>query len=44
MRQLNEYGIMAHWKGSVSELSNYYRTCLEQLDLFVETRNCGWQR
>ncbi len=34
MRQLNEYGIMAHWKGSVSELSNYYRTCLEQLDLF----------
>lgn len=39
MRKLNEYGMMAHWKGSVNELSDYYRTCLDQLDLFSGTKD-----
>ena len=32
MHDLNQYGIMAHWTGSPTELAEYYRNYLDQLD------------
>jgi RelA/SpoT family (p)ppGpp synthetase len=38
MRETNEHGIMAFWKGTPGELSEYYRACLKQLDLVAESK------
>lgn len=32
MHEMNQHGIIAHWKGSPTELADYYRSYLEQLD------------
>ncbi|MBC8257793.1 MAG: bifunctional (p)ppGpp synthetase/guanosine-3',5'-bis(diphosphate) 3'-pyrophosphohydrolase [SAR324 cluster bacterium] len=32
MQEKNQFGIMAHWQGSPTELADYYRTYLSQLD------------
>ena len=32
MRERNRHGIMAHWAGTPSELADYYKTYLDQLD------------
>ena len=32
MRERNRHGIMAHWSGTPSELADYYKTYLDQLD------------
>ena len=32
MQNLNRHGIMAHWQGTPSELTDYYQTYLNQLD------------